>query len=76
MLPERKWGLPTALAKRSTREVQYKEGYRCRVFCVNCGKKGGMVTKEAFEHVFYLCELCAGTYGELPMVPVPDEWVL
>jgi hypothetical protein len=34
-----------------------------RVYCVNCGCDGGLVTPEAFAHVFYLCDDCVDKHG-------------
>jgi hypothetical protein len=45
------------------------------VFCANCGKYGGLVTKEWISWVFYLCEPCARSHGNIPNPEIPDEIV-
>jgi hypothetical protein len=36
------------------------------IYCINCGKRYGMVSAEAITHVTALCDQgCAGKYGDL-----------
>lgn len=44
------------------------------VFCANCGGPGGMVPAEGMTFLFYLCNVCATTYGEIAgTMMMPDE---
>ena len=64
---------PKATARRSTGEVRGPFGNYERVYCVNCGADGGLVTKNSqFGRIFYLCEKCAETHGRLPLPEVPE----
>ena len=46
-----------------------------QVFCANCGRNGGLVTQEWAEWVFYLCDSCAKSHGDIPNPVVPDAIV-
>lgn len=48
-------------------------GIMAEVYCVNCGKSGGLITEEWAAHVFYLCDKCAETYGSIPLPEVPEH---
>jgi hypothetical protein len=68
--------LPDARARRSTNEKKHQLlGLMEQVFCVNCGRSGGMVTAEWAKHVFYLCDPCAETHGHLPIPELPESLV-
>ena len=68
--------LPDARARRSRNERKHRLlGWMEEIFCVNCGVSGGMVTKTWAAHVFYLCDLCAETYGRLPVPEIPEAIV-
>lgn len=43
------------------------------IFCSNCGKPGGHVTKDT--PIIYVCQVCAEKYGDppLPMVPGTED---
>jgi hypothetical protein len=44
------------------------------VFCANCGADGGLVPEENMTFLFYLCNTCAETYGQVANVMLmPDE---
>lgn len=63
---------PDARAQRSLGEKKSRLlGWMERVFCVNCGKDGGMVSKDWAAHIFYLCDACAQTHGHLPLMEIP-----
>ena len=55
--------LGSALRRRSERSTRC--GYMERVFCLNCGKEAGLVTRAA--PVVYVCSRCTGRYGEPPL---------
>ena len=43
------------------------------VFCANCGADGGLCP-ETSTFLFYLCNKCAETYGDIPgTMMMPDE---
>jgi hypothetical protein len=46
-----------------------------QVFCANCGRYGGLVTKDWAEWVFYLCQPCGQRHGDIPLPEIPDEIV-
>lgn len=51
-------------------------GIMARVYCVNCGCDGGLVTDEWAEQIMYLCDRCAEVHGKLPVaLQVPDSEV-
>lgn len=44
------------------------------VFCANCGADGGMVPTENITFLFYLCNACASTHGQIAgTMLMPDE---
>jgi hypothetical protein len=44
------------------------------IFCANCGKPGGMCPEENMTFLFYQCEPCARTYGNIAgTMLMPDE---
>lgn len=68
---------PDARAQRSRGEKQsVLLGWMEKVFCVNCGKPHGMISKEWAQYVFCLCDDCVFTHGKPPGVDqVPDALV-
>lgn len=50
-------------------------GLMSRVFCINCGADGGLVTEAWAVRISYLCDDCFLTHGALPMPQVPDSVV-
>jgi hypothetical protein len=50
-------------------------GWMEKIFCVNCGKDGGVVTRDSIPFVLYLCDDCAQKHGHLPLPVVPDKLV-
>jgi len=68
--------LPDARALRSKNEKKHKLlGWMEEIFCVNCGKSGGMISKEWAAHVFFLCDDCVGTHGQVPLLALPESLV-
>jgi hypothetical protein len=65
-------GLPDSrLRMRGT--VMHKGQLMERCFCANCGGPGGLVTAEAFPHVFYICDECVANNGAPPgCIEVPE----
>lgn len=44
------------------------------IFCANCGKDGGRILENDYDFAFYLCQDCAGKYGEIAgTYMVPDQ---
>ena len=44
------------------------------VFCANCGRDGGLVPEETTTFLFYLCNPCAETHGQIAgTLHMPDE---
>ena len=44
------------------------------VYCANCGADGGMVPEEHCTFLFYLCNACAETHGQIAgTLMMPDE---
>jgi hypothetical protein len=44
------------------------------VFCANCGADGGLVPEENMTFIFYLCNSCAETHGQIAgTMLMPDE---
>lgn len=51
-------------------------GWMEEVFCVNCGKSHGMISKDMAAYVFCLCDDCIGKHGRPPgLVEVPESVV-
>lgn len=49
-------------------------GYWVPVFCANCGADGGAVPEENMTFLFYLCDACAKTHGQIAgTMMMPDE---
>ena len=44
------------------------------VFCANCGADGGLCPEENMTFMFYLCNTCAETHGQIAgAMLMPDE---
>ena len=44
------------------------------VFCANCGGDGGLCPEENMTFMFYLCNTCAETHGQIAgTMLMPDE---
>lgn len=44
------------------------------IFCANCGKEGGLCPTENMNFMFWLCNNCANTYGQIAgTMMMPDE---
>jgi len=68
--------LPDARARRSLNEKKSKLlGWMEEVFCANCGRPGGMITRDWAAHVFYLCDRCEDQHGHLPIPELPESLV-
>jgi hypothetical protein len=46
-----------------------------RLYCLNCGRRGGAVTADLSEAI-YICPSCAATHGGLPAPEIPRELIL
>jgi hypothetical protein len=68
--------LPDARAVRSRNEKKHKLlGWMEEIFCVNCFRSGGMVSKHWAAHVFYLCDGCVAKHGHVPLQTMPESLV-
>ena len=64
--------LPDSRAKTTRGHVFAKSGTWVPVFCANCGKDGGLCPEES-TFMFYLCDRCFETHGEIAgTMTVPD----
>jgi hypothetical protein len=67
---------PDARAQRSRNEKKHKVlGWMEEIFCINCGKSGGMISKDWAAYVSYLCDDCVEKHGTPPMTEVPEALV-
>lgn len=65
--------LPDARLSRAIAERQHAlGGWMEPIYCVNCGCRYGMITREWAAHVFALCNRCAETHGAMPVPPLPE----
>jgi hypothetical protein len=56
------------------RMVQGPGGMWMPVYCANCGADGGLCPVENMTFLFYLCNKCAETYGQIAgTMMMPDE---
>ena len=46
-----------------------------RLYCLNCGRRGGAVTADLSEAI-YICPSCAATHGGLPAPEIPNDLIL
>jgi hypothetical protein len=54
--------------------IQGPGGMWVPVFCANCGADGGMCPEENMNFLFYLCNKCFETHGQIAGTMVmPDE---
>jgi hypothetical protein len=68
--------LPDARARRSLNEQTSRRlGWMQEIFCVNCGRSGGMISKEWAAHVFNLCDDCVEKWGRVPLLEIPEALV-
>jgi hypothetical protein len=68
--------LPDARARRSRDEKKHKLlGWMEEIFCVNCGRSGGMISRDWAAHVFYLCDDCDQQHGQVPALTIPESLV-
>jgi hypothetical protein len=67
--------LPDARLRKCNRKTfQGQFGLMSRVYCVNCGKPGGMITEELAATVYLVCDNCVDRMGAVPgAVQVPDH---
>ena len=72
-MPLNEWEKLDGRTRENKGQVSHPLGYMDRVYCVNCGRPGGLVTHDWIEYIFYLCDNCAETYGGLPLPEVPWE---
>ena len=60
---------PDARARESRNEKKHKLlGWMEEVFCVNCGRPHGMITRESAAYVFCICDECVKKFGRPPTV--------
>ncbi len=68
--------LPDARTRRAKNELFSRLlGWMEPIFCVNCGKPAGMITREWAAHVFWLCDECDQIAGSRPELQIPEELV-
>lgn len=60
--------LPDAKPRERRGTVRSPFGELERIYCVNCGNPGGVVTPGT--PIFYLCDGCAEQHGRLPLPEV------
>lgn len=66
--------LPDCRAKDTRGRVFTAAGVQVPVFCANCGVHGGWCPEENMNFIFYLCNKCVETCGEIAGVMLmPDE---
>lgn len=67
---------PDARARRSLNEKKHKLlGWMEEIFCINCGRSGGMISRDWAAFVSYLCDDCVEKHGRPPMTEVPEALV-
>jgi hypothetical protein len=66
--------LPDCRAKTTKNRIFVPGGAWIPVFCANCGIDGGSCPEENMTFMFYLCNKCAETYGQIAgTLMMPDE---
>lgn len=66
--------LPDCRARRSVGEVEIDGITYVQVYCMNCGRKGPVVTKENCTFAGYLCTPCSETWGNIAgTYMMPDQ---
>lgn len=78
--PEEAWELyakevqPSSVPKRTLNEKKDAVGRTwVKIFCANCGKPDGWVTKDWAYYVSSLCDQCVFTHGHPPLSPFTEE---
>ena len=68
-------GIDARLSPTSRNTVCGPHGLMSRVFCVNCGADGGLITEAWAKSVFYLCDRCEA-WGRTPaLLEAPENLV-
>jgi hypothetical protein len=66
--------LPDSRAKDTKGCIFTAAGVFVPVFCASCGAHGGSCPEENMTFLFYLCNKCAETYGDIAgTMLMPDE---
>lgn len=66
--------LPDSRAKETKGRIFTPMGAFVPVFCANCGVPGGHCPEENMTFLFYLCQKCFETHGEVAgVMMMPDE---
>lgn len=66
--------LPDSRARETKGRVFTPHGAFVPVFCANCGAPGGHCPEENMTFMFYLCNKCAETHGQIAgTLMMPDE---
>jgi hypothetical protein len=66
--------LPDCRAQSSRRINRGMAGTWIPVYCANCGADGGQIPEQNMTFLFYLCNACAETYGQIAgTLQMPDE---
>lgn len=66
--------LPDCRAKTTKNRIFVGSMSWVPVFCANCGADGGSCPEENMTFMFYLCNKCAQTHGQIAgTMMMPDE---
>src|SRR5258705_8673283 len=66
--------LPDSRPIHTTGSKMLNGAWWAPIFCANCGDPGGMVPEENMTFIFWLCQECFDTHGEITKTHVmPDE---
>lgn len=66
--------LPDSRAREVRGRIFTPGGAWIPVFCANCGVPGGSCPEENMTFLFYLCQKCNDTYGDIAgTMMMPDE---
>jgi len=66
--------LPDSRLVRPRGAVHRPDGWWQPIFCANCGADGGLVPEANMTFVFWLCDRCAATHGQIAgTMMMPDE---
>jgi|SRR5438445_3878637 len=66
--------LPDCRSRERLGSIRGPLGTWVPVYCANCGAEGGLVPEENMTFLFYLCNQCAETYGNIAgTMMMPDE---
>jgi hypothetical protein len=55
--------LPDSRLRDASGSIRGPNGNMIRLYCANCGKKGGLVPEKHITFCFYMCQPCADVYG-------------